>query len=89
MRMTCRHAESKYTQTDAEVLLFVSVYMKATILQSYVQQRGSLPIVVYSSVDSTFFLFLYRLDCKENCEKAIEILNGTMLTGAYMQIPYP
>ena len=22
-----------------------------------------------------------RLDCKENCEKAIEILNGTMLTG--------
>lgn len=58
VRMTCRHAENKYTQTDAEVLLFVSVYMKATILQSYVQQRGSLPIVVYSSVDSTFFLFI-------------------------------
>jgi len=24
-----------------------------------------------------------RLDCKENCEKAIELLNGTMLTGTY------
>ena len=89
MRMTCRHAEDKIYKnrfTDAGVVPICNVCVwEAHNITKLCTRRDSLLIVMCNSVTHCrLYIFSLRLDCKENCEKAIEILNGTMLTGAHM-----